>query len=101
MTAREMFSNGAWKNWMLGILATLMVSLITNDIVFQRDTRAKLSTNEERIKALETRARDAIIREFERVERRLDRLEQGAQAKPGYKLQSEESRPFDPNELRK
>jgi hypothetical protein len=77
------FANGAWRNWALGITATLIVTMITNDIVFQRDTRAKLSTNEERIKFLETRSRDAVIREFaardeqiKKLERRLELLEQ-------------------------
>jgi hypothetical protein len=93
----KFFENGAWRNWVFGIFATLIVSLITNDIIFQRDTREKMSTNEQRIKALETRARDTIIREFERVDKRLDRLEQGAQPKPGYRLQSDESRPFTPD----
>jgi hypothetical protein len=93
--------NGMWRNWALGIAATLIVSLIINGITFQRDTKEKLATNEARIRALETRAREAIIREFERVDKRLDKLEQGAQPRPGYKLQSEESRPFDPDELRR
>jgi hypothetical protein len=95
--------NGAtvWRPWVLGIVATLVASLITNGILFQRDTREKLSTNEERIKALETRARDAIIREFQRIEKRLDKLEAEAQPKPGYRLQSENSRPFDPEEFRR
>src|SRR4029077_5950744 len=98
-----MATNGngtVWRPWVLGIVATLVASLITNGILFQRDTREKLSTNEERIKQLETRARDAIIREFQRIEKRLDKLEGEAQPKPGYRLQSENSRPFNPDEFK-
>jgi hypothetical protein len=85
VTPRDESSNGAWRTWLLGIAATLLVTLITNGILFQRDTREQLSTNEERIKALETRARDAIIREFKqrddailRLEKRIEQLEQRA-----------------------
>ena len=86
---------------MLGIIATLVASLITNGILFRARIRETLRGHEERLKAIETRARDTIIREFERIDRRLDRLELlGAQAKPGYQLQSEDSRPFNPNEFR-
>ncbi len=93
-----------WRPWVLGILATLAVTLVTNGILFQRETKEKLSSNEERIKALEARndrARETIIREFDRIEKRLDRVEQNAQPKQeGFKLQSENSRPFNPDEFK-
>jgi hypothetical protein len=88
-----------WRNWALGIAATVMATLIVQGLSFQREMRSAIDINEQRIKALETRARDAIIREFERVDKRLDRLEQGAQPRPGYQLQSS-SPPFNPDELR-
>lgn len=91
----------AWRTWALGIAATLLVSLIGNGILFQRETRETLRGQEERLKSLEGRARDAIIREFERIDKRLERLEGGAQPKPGYRLQSEESRPFNLDEFKK
>jgi hypothetical protein len=144
---------GQWRNWALGIAATVMATLIVQGLAFQREMRSAIDINEQRIKALETRARDAIvrefaridheigqlkadlggkqdvgpissrvsvleaqqanlmatvarareqiIREFDRVDKRLDRLEQGAEPKPGFKLQSEDSQPFNPDELRK
>lgn len=73
-------SNGngnAWRNWALGILATIIATLVVQGLAFQREMRSAIDINEQRIKTLETRARDAIIREFERVDKRLDRLEQG------------------------
>lgn len=66
-----------WRQWVLGIAATVMGTLIIQGLTFQREMRSAIDINEQRIKALETRARDAIIREFERVDKRLDRLEQG------------------------
>lgn len=66
-----------WRPWVLGIAATVMGTLIVQGLTFQREMRSAIDINEQRIKALETRARDAIIREFERVDKRLDRLEQG------------------------
>jgi hypothetical protein len=99
MVPREVFKNGAWRNWALGITATIIATLVVQGLTFQREMRSAIDINEQRIKALETRARDAIIREFERVDKRLDRLEQGAQPRPGYQLQSS-SPPFNPDELR-
>lgn len=64
-----------WRSWALGIAATVMATLIVQGLAFQREMRSAIDINEQRIKALETRARDAIIREFERVDKRLDRLE--------------------------
>jgi hypothetical protein len=91
---------GQWRNWALGIAATIIGTLTVQGLAFQREMRSAIDINEQRIKALETRARDAIIREFERVDKRLDRLEQGAQPRPGYQLQSS-SPPFNPDELRR
>jgi hypothetical protein len=91
----------AWRTWALGIAGTVVVTLITNGILFQRETKEKLATIEARLNGIETRGRDAIIREFQRIEKRLDKIESDAQPKPGYKLQSEESRPFDPEEFKR
>ena len=84
--ARDAFSNGAWRTWLLGIVATIVATLIVNNIAFQRDTKEKMATNEQRIKAMETTSRATLIREFERVdkqhndaiarlERRIEQLE--------------------------
>ncbi len=106
--------NGAastWRNWALGVAATIIGTLIVQGLAFQREMRSAIDINEQRIKALETtartavdqrldRARDAIIREFDRVEKRLDKLEAGAVPKPGYQLQDSNSRPFNPDDLK-
>jgi hypothetical protein len=88
---REALSNGAWRSWLLGIIATIVATLIVNNIAFQRDTKEKMATNEQRIRSMETTSRDTIIREFERqdkqladaaqrFERRLDALERRIEA---------------------
>jgi hypothetical protein len=88
---REAFSNGAWRTWLLGIVATLITTIIVNGISFQRETRESIATNEQRIKAIETTSRATIIREFDRqdkllneaaqrVDRRLDALERRIEA---------------------
>lgn len=88
---REAFTNGAWRNWLLGVVATIVASLVINGISFQRDTKEKMATNEQRIRAIETTSRATIIREFERqdkqlleaaqrYERRLDQLERRIEA---------------------
>jgi hypothetical protein len=106
MAPRDGNGNGngipaAWRTWALGIVGTVVVTLITNGILFQRETKEKLATIEARLNGIETRGRDAIIREFQRIEKRLDQIEGSAQPKPGYRLQSEESRPFNPDEFKK
>jgi hypothetical protein len=78
--------NGSWRPWLLGIIGTIVVTLLVNGISFQRETRESIATNDQRIKSLETTSRATIIREFEsrqkqlddtvaRLERRLDALE--------------------------
>ena len=78
--------NGTWRNWLLGVGATLIATMVTSAIIFQRETRESIATNEQRIKALEVTSRATIIREFERqdkelltasqrFERRLDAIE--------------------------
>ena len=58
--------NGAWRNWLLGVGATLIATMVTSTIIFQRETRSSIATNEQRIKSIETTSRATIIREFER-----------------------------------
>ena len=78
--------NNSWRNWLLGVGATLIATLITSAIIFQRETRESIATNEQRIKQIETTSRATIIREFDRqdkelrdaaqrVERRIDALD--------------------------
>ncbi len=74
--------NGSWKTWLLGVVATLAATLIGNGILFQRETRESLAHIEERLKYLEGRGRDTLIREFHNrdamihaLELRIDRLE--------------------------
>ena len=73
--AREVLKNGAWRNWLLGIVATIVATLVVNGIAFQRDTKEKMATNEQRIRAVETTSRATIIREFERQDKQIERLE--------------------------
>lgn len=104
MVVKKALDNGAWKNWLLGIVGTILASLIVNAIAFQRATRENIATNEERIKALERRD-EQIIKYFQqrieeqmryrdaadvRIEKRLEELEK----RSGMRLQSEESKPF-------
>jgi hypothetical protein len=69
---KKILENGAWKGWLLGIVGTLIATAITNGILFQRQVKEQIAHNEERLKFLETRARDTIIREFDRVDKRID-----------------------------
>ena len=64
-----------WRGWVLGIVATLLVSLVINGISFQRETREHLAQLEERLKGIEGRAREAIHREFNRLDKRVEELE--------------------------
>lgn len=70
----DRFRGGSWRGWLLGIVATIVASLVVSGLAFQRDTREKLATNEERIKFIETRTRDYIEREFKHRDDSLERL---------------------------
>jgi len=76
-------NNGNWRTWLLGIVATLAVTLIGNGIVFQRDTKEQLATLHERVKRNEERSANIlkyleqrIDEHFQRIDKRLERLEQ-------------------------
>ncbi len=56
-------------------MGTLVAAAVTNGIVFQRETNEMLAHHEERIKRFETHTRDTIIREFTRMEKRIEELE--------------------------
>src|SRR5262245_25317639 len=55
--------NGGWRNWVLGIIATIVGSLVLNGITFQRDTREALARDSELIKILRER-QDNLIKYF-------------------------------------
>jgi hypothetical protein len=74
--AKESEANGTWRNWLLGVGATLIATLITSAIIFQRETRESIATNEQRIKQIEVSSKATIIREFERHERQLNEMSQ-------------------------
>ena len=72
-----------WRNWALGVAATIIGTLVVQGLAFQREMRSAIDINEQRIKFIETRGRDSIIREFaardetiKKLERRLELLEQ-------------------------
>jgi hypothetical protein len=74
--------NGQWRTWLLGVGATLIATLITSGILFQRETREQLAVHSQQLKSFETRSRDTIAREFgrheeviQRLERRIEQLE--------------------------
>lgn len=70
--------NGSWRSWLLGICALLVVSLITNDLLFQRQTREQLAKQEQQIKSLESRDTNIIkyfLDNLNRLERHIDQLE--------------------------
>lgn len=101
---KKAFENGAWRNWLLGIVGTIIASLLVSNIAFQREMRMHIATNEQRIKQLELRDENIIkfmqqradeqikFRDdlIQRLERRIERLE----AQQGYKLQSDETKPW-------
>jgi hypothetical protein len=71
-----------WRNWALGVAATIIGTLVVQGLAFQREMRSAIDINEQRIKFLETRARDAIIREFaardaaiQELKKRIEELE--------------------------
>lgn len=68
--------NGGARSWFLGIIAAFLLSLIAGVIVFQRQTHESFAHTEERLKQLEGRAREAIFREFARLDQRLDKIEE-------------------------
>jgi hypothetical protein len=53
-----------WRGWLLGIMATIVGSLIINGIAFQRDTRATLAQYSEQMKRNAERA-DNILKYLE------------------------------------
>ena len=63
-----------WRNWLLGVGATLIATLVTSAIIFQRETRESIATNEQRIKQIETSSKATIIREFERHEKQINEM---------------------------
>lgn len=87
-TASNGNGNATWRNWALGVTATIIATLVVQGLAFQREMRSAIDINEQRIKALESdkrldRARDALIRELavrdetvRKLERRLELLEQ-------------------------
>lgn len=71
-----------WRNWALGVAATIIGTLIVQGLAFQREMRSAIDINEQRIKFIETRGRDTLIREFanrdaaiQELKKRLDELE--------------------------
>jgi hypothetical protein len=64
-----------WRNWALGVAATIIGTLVVQGLAFQREMRSAIDINEQRIKFLETRARETIVREFQRLEKRIEELE--------------------------
>ena len=45
-----MMTNGNWRGWLLGIVATLIATMIGNDILFQRETREAIARHDEQLK---------------------------------------------------
>jgi hypothetical protein len=74
VVVKKLLENGAWKGWLLGIVGTLIATAITNGILFQRQVKEQIAINEQRLKYLETRARETIIREFARQDQRMDNI---------------------------
>lgn len=64
-------ANGGWRNWLLGVTATVIGSMVINGIVFQRETRKEIAENGVKIVQLQQRD-DNIIKFFsERMDERL------------------------------
>src|SRR5262245_61718769 len=65
-----------WRGWLLGILATIIGSLVIQGIAFQRETREQLARDSEVLKILRER-QDNLIKYFnERIgdrEKQVDR----------------------------
>jgi hypothetical protein len=74
MVLPKALQNGNWKTWMLGIVATIIATFVGNGILFQRETRETIAHLEERLKGIEGRGRDALIREFARHDQRMDNI---------------------------
>jgi hypothetical protein len=78
VAVKKLLENGAWKGWLLGIVGTLIATAVTNGIIFQRQVKEQIAHNEERLKVLETQrlpiARDQIVREFARQDKRIDNI---------------------------
>jgi hypothetical protein len=72
--------NGTLRTWAIGFVVTLLTALITNGILFQRDTREQLATLQARIKFIEIRGRAALEREFAQRDEAIQRLEKQIEA---------------------
>lgn len=53
------FGDG-WRGWLLGIVATLIAGIVTNGIIFQRETRKDIAENNVRILQLQQRDENII-----------------------------------------
>ena len=67
---KNVTSNGSWKTWLLGIVATLVTAAVTNGIMFQRETRESLATHTDQIKHLQMRDENIIKYLQQRIEDR-------------------------------
>ncbi len=70
--------NGSWRGWLLGIVATLIASLIGSGILFQRETREQLAQQKEQLRNIEIRGLATlhnVEQRIERLERHVDELE--------------------------
>lgn len=47
--------NEGWRNWVLGIVATLIVAMILNDVAFQREARKAMTEYGVRLDHIEQR----------------------------------------------
>jgi hypothetical protein len=72
---RKTLANGGWQKWLLGIVATLVTALVTNVIAFERETREKLTRQEEQLKHLEQRAENILTYLRQRIDERTSRAE--------------------------
>ena len=52
---KKFLENGAWRGWLLGIVATVVATAITTGLIFQREVSENIAKNEQRIGFLEKR----------------------------------------------
>lgn len=62
--------NGGWQKWVVGIVGTLVGTLIINDIAFQRDTREQLSVIGAKLKFADERETSVIKHLEQRIDER-------------------------------